>query len=168
MSSEIVDVLNHQETLRSPANLGHARQRPVWKDIPGNPGIHAVAGRIAADGMEQEDPVLFQATMDDFHECSIVFLPDMFEHPDGNDLVEASFDLPVIHAEDLHRQIFAVLAGVTDLLLGDVDGRHPATIVFGGIAGITAPAATDVQEMILGLQIDLPADEIELFLLGFR
>jgi hypothetical protein len=40
--------------------------------------------------------------------------------------------------------------------------------MIGGIAGKTAPAAADVQEMILALQIDFPADEVELFLLGFR
>ncbi len=139
-----MNVLNHQETLCGPANLGHAWQRPVRKDIPVNPGIDAVVGRIAADGMEQEYPVLLQATTDDFHECPVVILPDMFEHPDGNDLVEVPVDLPVICAEDLHRQIFAVLAGIADLLFGDVDGRHRATVMFGGIAGITTPAATDV------------------------
>jgi len=168
MRPEILDVLNHQETLRGPANFGHARQRPARKDIPVNPGIHAVAGSIAADGLEQEYPFLLQASMDDFHECFIVFLSNMFKHPDGNDLVEASFDLPVIRAEDLHRQIFAVLAGIADLLFGDVDGRHRATIMFGGIAGIATPSATDVQALIIGPQVYFPADEVELFPLGLR
>jgi len=40
--------------------------------------------------------------------------------------------------------------------------------VLGGIAGITTPAAADIQDPILGLQIDFPADKFELFLLGFR
>jgi hypothetical protein len=40
--------------------------------------------------------------------------------------------------------------------------------MFGGIAGQASPAATDIQDLIPGLQIDFPADEAELFPLGFR
>jgi len=40
--------------------------------------------------------------------------------------------------------------------------------MLGGVSGKSAPSAADIQDMIPGLQIDFPADEFELFLLGFR
>ena len=167
MRAEIVEVLDSEKILRCLGNLSDAGQHSVGKDIAVDPGIAVDLGNIAADGMEEKDPFLFQTAVGDFHKRPVVLLSHVFEHSDGYDLVEAPLDLPVILTEDFHRQILTGLAGVPDLLLGNIDGRNLAAVMFGGIAGKTAPAAANVQNVILGVQVDFLANEIEFFLLGF-
>ncbi len=106
VSAQVMDVLNHKEPLCGPADLGDAGQHPVGKDIAVDPGVAVDPGGIAADGVEQKYPPLFQAAVGDSHKRPVVFLPHVLEHPDGYDLVEASLDLPVVLTEDFHRQIF--------------------------------------------------------------
>ena len=101
--SEIMDVLDYEKPLNGLGNLGDAGQHPIGEDITVDPRVTVDSGNIISDGVEQKNPSLFQTAMDDVHKCTVVFPPDMFEHPDGNDLVEASFDLPVILTEDFHR-----------------------------------------------------------------
>jgi len=116
--------------------------------------------------MQQKDPLFRQTAVNGFHECPVILQPHMLKHPDGDDLVEASFDLPVIFAEDRDRPIFAIRAGLADLLLGDVDGRDRAAAMLRHVTGQAAPAAADVQKPVAGLQIQFPPDHIELLELG--
>ena len=106
--------------------------------------------------------------MDDFHEYLVVFQTHMLKHADGDDLVEAPADPPVILMKDRNGQILTALPCEPDLFFRDVDGRYLAAVSLGCIAGKTAPAAADVQNMVTRLQIHFAADEVELFFLGFR
>ena len=160
---QIMDVLNHKETFCVFGDLGDTGQHPVGENIPIDPGITVYPGNIATDSVEQKYPFIFQATVDDLHEGTVVFLPYVFEHADGNDLVEASPSLPVILMADVHGQVFAEFTGMPDLFPRDIDSRYGAAVSFGGVAREAAPAAADIQDMILRLEIDFPADKFQLF-----
>ncbi len=97
-------------------------------------------------------------------------MPHGLDHLDGNQLVESSFEIAVV----LEQQRDAVLQtlfldaplGIGELLVRQRRGGHPAAMVDRGIQRHAAPAGTDLQQMIVGLQIELRADALQLVQLG--
>lgn len=61
-----------------------------------------------------------------------------------------------------------MLLSISDLFFRDVNASYRAAVLFGGIVGKSTPAPADIQYVITMLQLDFPANEIELFPLGFR
>jgi hypothetical protein len=58
-----------------------------------DPRIAAAGGWVAADGLQQKDPAVFETAVDHPHERTVVFPPDMLEDADGNDFIESALEV---------------------------------------------------------------------------
>lgn len=168
MRPQVVHVFDHEKPFGGPGDLGQRRQHAVREDVFSDPGVAADRADVGADGVQKKAARAAQASMDGAHEGAVVFMPHVFEHADGNDLVEAAFHVPVIAALDVHAQtrVRAGPAGVFDLVAGDVQARDRATVPLGRERREAPPTAADVQDLVPGRKPDLAADEVELLFLG--
>jgi hypothetical protein len=82
-------------------------------------------------------------------------------HFDGNDLIELSFDFPVILQQDFnaftHPLTDKTLFRIAKLLLGNRHRRHPASVIFHGMTREPSPAAADFQDVVAFANVQLPA-----------
>ena len=81
-------------------------------------------------------------------------MTDRLEHLDGDDAVKRSLHIPIVahHNRDAILQPFRrdAFPGKVKLLLRDRDAGHAAAGVFGRLDRETAPAATDLKDVMRG------------------
>ena len=97
----------------------------------------------------------------------VVFEAHGLEHLDADDLVEPAREVAVVLEEQ--RDPAACLAHgskalgrIVVLFAADGRGGHAAAVVRRGIRRKTAPAGANLQEMVVGNQLQLAADAVEL------
>ena len=131
-----------------------------------------VARAAGGDAVVQQQPAGFEQAAD-LVEVTRQHRPaDMLEHAHRGDLVEGRVLGKMSIVEQLHLHPSAQPAlfdqlvdeGVLVLRQRDAGGVH--TMVFGRPQQQRAPAGTDVQETLAGAQHQLPADVLQLGLLG--
>ena len=98
---------------------------------------------------------------------------DMFRHLEAGDLIVAALghgDIAVIHAKDLALRFgntgFAE-GGVPpgSLVAAEGDAGGVGGVICGGVLGESTPAATNVKESVIRVDVDLLADDGELVVL---
>ena len=91
----------------------------------------------------------------------VEFVADGFDHFDGDYLVELAFDVAVVFDEDFEfvfeSGVFDALACVVGLRLGDGDAGDFTAIFCGGMAAEAAPAATDLEDVVVFGELELLA-----------
>ena len=90
---------------------------PVREDVSCDPGIYLEVGDAAADGVEEEEPVVLEAAAGDVHERLVGAESDVLEHADRDHGVEALVEVAVVLEADLDRQSGGAAAPELDLLL---------------------------------------------------
>ena len=117
IGAEIVPVLKDESAFNGVAYLFFRRQHGIRKNIFIDPGIDTVDRIVAADGMQEKDPIRLQSVPDNPHEAGIVFVAHMFKHPDGKNPVEFVLELPIVLQSYFDRQTFTPLLGKAGLFL---------------------------------------------------
>ena len=93
----------------------------------------------------------------------------MLEHAYGIDSVVTAANIPIIHQADIDRQVFFQFFGFLYLLTRYGDAGDAYTIVFGGEAGGSSPAASDVKYFHAGFEPQLVEDQPQfVFLCGIE
>jgi hypothetical protein len=62
--------------------------RYAIKDIFGYPWIGIIDGLVAANGMQDKQPVVLQASSGHLHVGSVVLDTDVIKHPDGQNVIK--------------------------------------------------------------------------------
>jgi hypothetical protein len=166
MRTEVVQIFNDEDALNSFGNLPDAWQHAVGKDIGCDPGIIIGLRYVVSNGMEQKNALIAHGLGNDVHKGSIVLCTDMFKHAHRNDFVILSCYCAIIAIKKVNRQILAPVAGMLQLVFGDVDGRDGTLVSRGEVMGKAAPAAAYVKQMVLGGQIQFFGDKVQFIDLG--
>ncbi len=143
-------------------HLGQRRAVAAGEDVLPKPGIGVARPVAPADRMQQGGTRGFQQLFDLAEEFRVMLDPDMLEHADRDDPVEALRHLAVILQAELDLAfepgILGALLGNLELLLGE---RHPDHLHAGGLGeidGQSAPAAADIEHHLARLQQQLRGD----------
>ena len=137
-----------------------------------SPGDVLPVGALAeASDLHQEKAVvLHEAAHTTEVRVNKVSEADVLCHLDGRDLVKLAVagDVTVVHAQDLSLDVLFCVALVAPFLSlnGEGDTGAGGAEVANSMAGQSAPAASDVQELFSLLQLKLLADEVHLVGLG--
>src|SRR5208337_1452502 len=102
----------------------------------------------------------------DLHIGPVILEPDMFKHPDRNDMVERFINVPVILQSDLNRQPYAQFLAELHLFSGYGNTYCSCPIFLCRIFYEAAPPASNIEHPVAGLQVELPADKVEFCFLG--
>jgi len=166
MGAQVVHVLDDEQPFNRTADLGQARHHSVREDVLVGPGVAVHVGFVAPDGMQKEDASVLQVVMDRFHEGTVVLEADVLEHAHGDYLVECTPNIAIITFQELHRKVPAELAGIVQLLPGDVHRGYAAAEALGDVLGKPAPTTADIKNAVLRTEVHLAADEVHLRQLG--
>ena len=95
-----------------------------------------------------------------------VLPPDRLDHLDRDELVVAAPEVAVVDAEDLDLALEPggshPRLGVLALLARDRRRRHPAAVARRRVHGEPAPPGADLEQMVVGTQLEPAADPLEL------
>ncbi|OIQ88743.1 hypothetical protein GALL_293990 [mine drainage metagenome] len=125
-----------------------------------------VGGDVTADGVQQEQTVIFKDPLDSIKIGTVIFLPDMLEHTYRYNLVELPVDVAIVLELEAHWQADATLLGKFQLFVRDRDADHLDPVAFGGKAGQSTPAAANLQQALSRFEFELAANQVELVVLG--
>lgn len=119
-----------------------------------------------------EGTIIIQEIINLLHKLSIAPDADVFTHLQRHNLVElgASRDLPVVAAQNpsLVRRnsiLRDALRAKLGLVLAQSDAGSVDTVVLGGVCNEGSPTASDVEELVTGLESELFTDGRELVVL---
>lgn len=170
IGAEVVQVLHHEHVVDRIADLADRRQFAIGEDVAVYPRVGDAAPRVLAYRVQQRQTVRRQCAPHHLHEGAEVAPADVLEHADAGYPIEgfAAVEFAVVLQPELDRQSGVALLCPLRLFAryGDAGAAHAA--VFGGVAEQAAPAATDVQQVHAGTQVQLAADQFELGLLRRR
>ena len=166
MEAQILDVGDREAvSLEERQHLGERGDVGAGKDRALDPRVHAPGARVA-DEVKQAAAVRPEALLDQLAERGVVARPDVLEHADGDEGVEASSRVAVVvlpklyaapHAPAQRRQ-----AREADLLRGQVVRLHLDAVVLRHVERQRTPAAARLEHALARPQPQLAADVIEL------
>ena len=105
VGTKIMPVFHNEMRFAGFGNMAHRRQAAVREDIFVNPRVNAMIGFFRTDGMQQETTVGFQITIDHIKIGGVIFRPDMFEHADGNNTIEAFVQVAIVLEQEVRPSI---------------------------------------------------------------
>ena len=122
------------------------------------------------DRLQEEEAVIGEQLRAAGEELVEVLPADRLDHLDRDELVVAATQVAVVlqqHRDSvLHAGIGDAPQRALALLARDRGRRHAAAVSRGGVGGEAAPAGADLQQMVLGPQLQGAADALEPRLLG--
>ena len=126
-----------------------------------------------ASNLEHEDAVVVQQFVHLPHEGTIPPDTNVLRHLETDDLGEvtgATRNLAIVHAEDTglvrsHTVVFDAVIAKLCLVFAKGDASDVATVVFGSKRGKSAPPASNVEQTVVGLKVELRADQTEFVVL---
>ena len=139
-----------------------------------NPAIDRSGFVLHADGMDNGNPVIGKQGPDLCEIAGISLRSDMFQHADRYDLVEMTCLVPIVTQMKIDT---AVQAGCGDhvtrmakLMVGQGNAGDPCPFGAAGDGhGKPAPAAADIKDPVIWLQIQLRGEAGKLYdLCGFK
>ena len=123
------------------------------------------------DGLQDRQPVVGEQVGACRHELVVVTPIDGLDHLDGDQLVEPTPQVtPVVaqHRHTIGQTGFGYPLGHEGPLgLGDGGGGHPASVALGCVQGESTPTRPDLDHTVVGPQVKLGAEPVDLGLLGF-
>ncbi len=132
--------------------------------------LDLVGAIVDRDRLEQHQPVRREQLRAGAEEDVEVLPADRLDHLDRDELRVAPAQVAVVLDQHLDAVFEAgrahALARHGVLLCRDRGGGHAAAVLPGGMDGERAPAAADLDEMVVGAQLELAADPVELRELG--
>ena len=166
VGAHVVPVLQHELPLRRGGELGGRRHAAAREDVAVDPRVRGGARLVLAARLEQEEAIVLHRRARGPEEPAVVLPADVLHHADAHHLVERAREgvgqVAVVELHDLDPGRRHVAAGVLQLAVGDVHARHAAAVPLVHPAGQPAPAASDVEDSVAGLQPELAADQVHL------
>ena len=146
--------------------LGQRRGIGAWKNVLSQPRAGGSGRAHMPDGMDQRDPVIVQEVIDLGEEFAVMVDPDVFEHSDRDNAIEAPRHLAIIlelEADAVaHASTLGPALGAFVLLLGKRDPNDLDVAHGREIERKLAPAATDVQHSETRREVELGGQEPQL------
>ena len=149
---------------------GYARDESAGKDVLLDE-VDAMQGLSIAlvayrDGLQRHQAIRLQKPCTGTEVVGQESMSDGFDHLHGDELVELPDEIAVVAELDLDAVLESVLPDQGHRV-GVLRGRQgrggdPTAVALGRVDGEAAPASADLQQMILGPQAQLPAQELEL------
>ena len=170
VQAEVLDVDDRElVALEYRHHLAQARRIAPGEDALLEPRVHR-RGPAAPDAVHDPEPVFLQAPRDHLAERLVVVGPDVLEHADRDECVVLSADVPVVVLDELDPggkpRTLGPLLRVGDLLVRDVEGAHPDSVVARHVQRQRTPAAARLHHLLAGLETHLAAHVVHLRLLG--
>ena len=112
-----------------------------------DPRIGVGARPIAGDCLTESDPIVLQASRDNFHVVSVILRADVLEHANANDAIKSFCEVTIVLEPDFDGEAPARFGRITALLFGNSDPDNAASIVFGSMLGEPTPSAANIQKI---------------------
>ena len=145
--AKVLNIFENKELLCGSRYLRGGGQHRIGEDITCDPGVGVGARPISGDCLTENDPIVLQASRDNFHIVSVILRADVFEHANANDAIKPFLQVTVVLEPDFDGEAPARLGRITALLFGDRDPNNAAFIVFGSMLGQPTPSAADIQKI---------------------
>eukprot|EP00960_Hanusia_phi_P038302 753374-Hanusia_phi.AAC.13 len=172
---DVLHVLAEERAVpRRPKHRSHGRQVPAWEDVTADEvraaAVVEVVLVLVRDRLDHRLASRHQQRLDHAEVLPQVLVPHRLYHLDRHQPVKLAQQLPrqlpVVAEEDrdlvAHAPLLYLGLGVSELLLADRDPRHPAPEPLHRAHGESSPAATDLEDVVCGGEVEFVEDQVEL------
>jgi hypothetical protein len=82
--------------------LADGRYHAVGKDVFSDPRIGVIDGPVTANGIQDKQPVVLQASSGHLYVGNVVLDTDVLKHPDGQNVIKFFVQIPIVFKQNAY------------------------------------------------------------------